>query len=250
MTWHLSLDAMGQTITIESRFNGPEDSANGGYTCGLVARLIEGPAEVTLRQPPPIERELSLERDGDRVVLLDGDTLVAEGVPTDVDWDVPDSVSLAEAEAAVSESYFLKRPRPFVTCFVCGPDRPARDGLELYPGPVPGRELIAATWEPDESLGGEPAVVAREIVWASLDCPTSGPVGNRPGPDGSLRPIVLARLAADIRAPVEIGQPHVVTAWPIEIDGRKRHAGSALFTADGELLASARALWIELRQSD
>jgi hypothetical protein len=37
-------------------------------------------------------------------------------------------------------------------------------------------------------------------------------------------------------------------AWRIALDGRKRHAGSALFTARGELLASARAVWIELKE--
>ena len=37
-------------------------------------------------------------------------------------------------------------------------------------------------------------------------------------------------------------------AWPIEIDGRKRHAGSAVLTAEGEVLATARALLVEPRQ--
>ena len=50
-------------------------------------------------------------------------------------------------------------------------------------------------------------------------------------------------LAAD----VEAARPHVIVSWPIAVDGRKRHAGSAIFTADGELRAYARALWIELR---
>jgi hypothetical protein len=131
---------------------------------------------------------------------------------------------------------------------VCGIDREAGEGLEIYPGPVAGREgLHAGTWTPDESLGDGSGHVRPEVVWASLDCPTSSPVANRPAPDGTLRPIVLARLAADLRAPIEVGVEYVVTAWPIEVDGRKRHSGSALFTAGGELLASARALWIELR---
>jgi hypothetical protein len=38
-----------------------------------------------------------------------------------------------------------------------------------------------------------------------------------------------------------------VIAWPIEIDGRKRHAGSAVLSRDGEALAVARALLIEPR---
>ena len=235
-------------VVIASRFNGPPDSANGGYTCGLLARAIDGPAEVTLRRPPPLERELRTQPDGDRVLLLDDEDLVAEAVPVEPDWRVPEPVSPDDARAAIAGSTFLHRPRPFPTCFVCGNDRTAGDGLEIYPGPVAGpEELHAGTWTPDASVTGDDGRVPDEIVWASLDCPTSSPVANRPQPDGTLRPIVLARLAVDIRAPVEAGVEYVVTAWPIEVDGRKRHSGSALFTPDGDPLASARALWIELR---
>jgi hypothetical protein len=236
------------SIVIDSRFNGPPDSANGGYTCGLLAAAVDGPAEVTLRQPPPLERELSVAHDGDRVLLLDGDGLVAEAVALAPDWRVPEPVSLDVARAAVPGSAFLVRPRPFPTCFVCGNDRAARDGLEIFTGAVAARDdLHAATWTPDASLADASGDVRPEVVWASLDCPTSSPVANRPAPDGTLRPIVLARLAVDVRAPIPIEHEYVVTSWPISVDGRKRHAGSALFTPDGELLASARALWIELR---
>ena len=36
-------------------------------------------------------------------------------------------------------------------------------------------------------------------------------------------------------------------AWPISADGRKREAGSAVLSPDGEVLARAHALLIELR---
>ena len=46
-------------VMIPRRFNGPPDSGNGGYSCGVVAALLDAPAvEVTLRAPPPLEREL------------------------------------------------------------------------------------------------------------------------------------------------------------------------------------------------
>jgi hypothetical protein len=60
---------------------------------------------------------------------------------------------------------------------------------------------------------------------------------------------VLARLAARVDAPVLAGERHVVIGWPIEVDGRKRHAGSALLSGGGEILAAADALLIEPRQS-
>jgi hypothetical protein len=40
------------------------------------------------------------------------------------------------------------------------------------------------------------------------------------------------------------GHEHVVVGWPLGADGRKQHAGSAVFTSGGELLAASRALLI------
>ena len=47
-----------RAMIVPGRFNGPPDSGNGGYTCGLVAGLLGEVAEVTLRLPPPLDREL------------------------------------------------------------------------------------------------------------------------------------------------------------------------------------------------
>jgi hypothetical protein len=60
---------------------------------------------------------------------------------------------------------------------------------------------------------------------------------------------VLARLAARVDGAVTAGEEHVVIAWPVAVDGRKRWAGAAVLSADGERLAVAQALMIELRQS-
>ena len=66
-------------VTIERRYRGPLTSANGGYACGrLAAHVVADEVEVTLRLPPPLERPLAVERDGELVRLLDGDALVAE----------------------------------------------------------------------------------------------------------------------------------------------------------------------------
>jgi len=51
-------------------------------------------------------------------------------------------------------------------------------------------------------------------------------------------------MAVVIDAPVRTGEPHVVIGWPIMADGRKLHAGSALFDASGRVLARSRQLWI------
>ena len=59
--------------------------------------------------------------------------------------------------------------------------------------------------------------------------------------------IVLASLAADLRALVAVGEPHVIGSWRIERDGRKCFSGVALWDAAGHVCAAGRALWIELR---
>jgi hypothetical protein len=237
---------VSEEVTIAPRFRGPPDSANGGYTCGVLARFIEGPAvEVSLRAPPPLGRPLSVTGDADRVVVRDGDTLVADGEPLDsLDLDPPGPVGFDEAEAA-SRASPLHQHHPFSTCFVCGPDREPGDGLRLIPGPVDGRDVVAGIWIPDPSLVGDEGAIPSEIEWATLDCPS----GNAammlvPG----LGVSVLARLATRLIAPVDPGVPHVGVGWVLGRDGRKVQSGSALFTADGELVGIGRALWIELRR--
>lgn len=54
-------------------------------------------------------------------------------------------------------------------------------------------------------------------------------------------------MTARVVSPVAAGEEHVVIAWPIEVDGRKRLAGSAVLNAHGDVLAAAKALLIEPR---
>jgi hypothetical protein len=213
-------------LTIDARFRGPDTSGNGGYTCGLVAGLVDGDAEVTLRLPPPLDRPLRVERDGDRLAVLDGEAVVAEAKPTRVELELPAAVSFAAAEAAALPHGDPESPFPH--CFVCGRDR--EDGLRLFPGAVPGRDLVAAPWIPAESRP--------ELVWAALDCPGaygSGAVGR-----GT---VVLGRLAAHVERLPEVAERCTVVGWSLGEDGRKVYAGTALFSGE-EPLAWARATWI------
>ena len=241
------------SIVIASRFNGPPDSGNGGYTAGLIAKALGGgPAEVTLRAPAPLERELAIAHDDGRVRLLDGETVVAEARRIDeLHATPPPPVTPAEAAAAEPKGPFFDAGRPFRRCFVCGPDRDEGDGLRIFAAPVEGknvdgRPVFAAVWTPPESLAGPDGPLPEELVWAALDCPTSGPVANDPSQPG-YRPIVLGRYAARVDREVIPGETYVVLSWPLAVDGRKREAAAALFTVGGELCALSRALWIELR---
>ena len=217
-------------MRIPARFNGPPRSANGGYTCGLVAGLLDGEAEVTLRVPPPLDRELDVVRADGRVELRDGETLVAQGERVLVDVEVPAPVSVADAEAA-SARYAGFAHHAYPTCFTCGPER--EDGLEIYAGPVAERDgVVASTWTPAE----EPAP---EVVWAALDCPSGWAVD-----DFQREGVLLGRMAARVDRLPASGEPLVVLGWRIGEEGRKRYAGSALVTAEGDALARSHSTWI------
>jgi hypothetical protein len=212
-------------VIIPPRYNGPTDSANGGYAAGLVSEALGGGFEVTLLRPPPVGVDLDLVGHE----LKQGDVLIAEARRNTVPFDAPAPVSLEEAETASSRfAGFMHHAYP--TCFTCGPARD--DGLGIFPGPVEGRDgIVAAPWTPEE--------VRPEIIWAALDCPSGWAVDDF-GREG----VLLGRMAAVIHELPQKGVAFVVIGWPVGEDGRKRQAGSALFSAEGDLLAAARSTWI------
>lgn len=218
----------------DRRFRGPLTSANGGYACGRLAAYVDAPeVEVTLRLPPPVERPLEVRRTREAVLLLDGDALVAEARPSAVDLEAPASVSLDDARAAAKRHVRVGDPL-FHECFVCG-IRAEEDGLGVYAGSVHGRDsVLAAPVSFPEA--------APEIVWAAIDCPGAYAVGA--AGRGS---IVLGRMTARVDRVPGVGETCVAVAWPLGEESRKLFAGTALFTAGGELLATARQTWIEPR---
>lgn len=233
-------------MEIERRYCGPATSANGGYACGVVAALVDGDAEVTLRAPPPLDRPLTLARTDGGAELRDGDQLIATAVPTTLALAPPPPVSFAEAERA-AERYPWRQggDHPYPRCFVCGPERGAGDGLRIFPGAVADRTVAAAPFVPDAALGDADGRVRREIVWATLDCPSW--FGFHCFHEWREGAILLGRLAARIVDRPRLGERCVAQGWFIERDGRKIHCGSALFSDGGALYAIARATWIVLK---
>jgi len=238
----------GHTVVIERRFHGPPGSGHGGYTCGLLARELDGAVQVSLRSPPPLDRPLAIERDGDESLLLcDGTTIVAKAQPTALDLDPPPPPSFHDAQEASRRCMGFVH-HPFPTCFACGPNRAAGEGLRLFPGPVEGHGpvedhgLVACTWRPDRGLADGDGAVRPEFVWAALDCPTAFACDL----DG--HPIVLAQLAGRLDRPIRANEPLVITAWRTGCEGRKQHSACAISTPDGETVAASKALWIALRE--
>jgi hypothetical protein len=234
---------VSESLSIPRRFNGPLDSGNGGYCSGVVAGFIEGPAEVSLRRPVPLDTPLDVVQEDDGSLrVLDGEALVVEAHSApELDVEVPAPVSPHQAREAAAR-YRGSSDGVFSRCFVCGPAR--EDAFGVFAGEVEGRQLVASPWTPPSWTADAAGSVVPEFVWAVLDCPTYFALYMR----GDLPMSVLARLAVRIDAPVVGGEEHVVMAWPIGAEGRKRHAGAAVLSPDGEPLAAARALLIEPRE--
>jgi len=229
------------SIVIPRRFNGPPNSGNGGYVCGRVAQFLPGPVRVRLRTPPPLEHELTVTATGDEAHVFDGDRLVAEAKRVD-DFriDVPAAPTFAQANVA-SKSYVGFTRHVLPTCFVCGPQRAEGDGMRIFAGPTEHDAVLAAPWVPHESLADASGRVPPEFLWAALDC--AGGFAIMP-PEDQL--ILLGELSARLDGDVKVGEPCVVVAWPLGVEGRKRLAGTAILSASGVTVATARATWIEI----
>jgi hypothetical protein len=227
-------------VVIPRSCNGAVDSGNGGYSCGTFAALIDGPADVSLRRPVPVDRELTVTLEAGGARVLDGTDVVALVEPAgELALDVP-RVTPEEARAA-SAGYRGSGYEVFARCYVCGLER--GDALGVFAGAVPGRAVVASPWTPPFWAGDARGHVLPEHVWAVMDCPTY--FAAHLGEDSTMS--FLVRMGARLHAPVVAGIEHVVVAWPLGVDGRKRHAASAVLTAEGEVLALARVLLVEAR---
>jgi hypothetical protein len=239
------------SVTIDKRFCGPPNSANGGYVSGLLASAMGGSGEVTLRAPPPLDRRLDLVAAADGTVeLRDAQTVLATGRPRLLDIGGIPGASLAEATAAAGRTAFADpSTHPLPGCFVCGPGRARGDGLRIFVGPLAARSLhqpeaVASPWTPSPDLAGENGSVGCEFVWAALDCPSGFACQARQSGMSGKEPILLGRMAAQIKQCPKPGEKCVIVAWPTGRDGRKLFANSALLAADGKLLAIAQATWV------
>ncbi|MBW8486160.1 hypothetical protein [Actinomadura parmotrematis] len=222
-------------MIIDKRFHGPDGSGNGGYVAGLLAAHVDSDTvTVSLRTPPPLDTELRVSPADDRWLgawLWNGDELVAEALTGAIVVPPVPAVAFARAERAGAAA-LSSEDHPFPRCFVCGPDRDPGDGLRLAVGPV-GEGTVAAAWRPA-------GPVTPELVWAALDCP-GGLAFDLAG-----RAAVLGTMTARVLGLPEPGEECVVMGRARSREGRKLHAATALYGADGGLLGRAEQIWIEV----
>lgn len=231
-------------LVLGERYNGPPDTANGGYACGRVAAYVDGPASVRLSSPPPLDTPLPVLRDGDgRVRVTHDGAIVAEARPLAgrLDVAVP-AVPTYDDCLLARERHPARGVRHLLSdCFVCGPER--HDGLGVTPGPLAGAPgLLAAPFAPPEREADAHGGLSAAYVWAALDCPSFPATALAAG-----RMAVLGQLEADVRRTVRVGERLSVVGWTLEENGRKYRTGSAVLAEDGSTVGVARATWIALR---
>ncbi|MFC9627432.1 hypothetical protein ACFTXM_48375 [Streptomyces sp. NPDC056930] len=225
-----------RTVRIPARYNGPPDTANGGYACGTFAKLAADhqrpPVAVALLVAPRLDHALEFRPGTRRSQIWDGDRLIATMTTAAAEFPAVKAVPL-QAAAEASGHYRGHVGHPFPTCFVCGVSREPTDGFPVAPGEVPGAPgIVACPWTPTAALSDRP-----ELVWSVLDCPggwTADPIRE---------PMVLTRMIAVLRRPPRPLAPHVVVARRWRRQGRTAAVGTALYDDRGELVAKATAMW-------
>ncbi|MEZ0577989.1 hypothetical protein [Nocardioides sp. MH1] len=229
-----------EPLIVPQRFHGPPRSGNGGWTAGALAERLSAradtPVTVALRLPPPLDRPLPIAEGEAGIVATDDGRTVAEAR---VDSATPTPVEATTVEVATDAQtrYAGFRGHPFPTCFACGPERAEGDGLHVFPGRLADDPLrVATVWTPYD--------VTVPITWAALDCTSGWAAGVEE------RPMVLGTMTAQVlRLPLS-GQPHVSVGTLLGVEGRKARTASSLYTADGELLATAEQVWITINPDD
>ncbi len=229
-------------VIIDKRFCGPKTSGNGGYSAGLFAQAVDGPAAVMLKSPPPLNTPIELRPGADGAYdAVCGEAIVAQITPADVSVETPDVLDEA-AVAAARENFLIDAGGEHLLpyCFVCGDKRDEGDGLRIFAGPAPDSDINADFWTPSADLAGEDGLVKPEFLWAALDCPSAFALRN------GLGLALLGRLAVDIKRRPQAGEALIAAAWRTGKDGRKHYSSSALYDEVGEVIAAANAVWIEL----
>jgi hypothetical protein len=207
---------------------------------------------VTLRRPPPLDTPVPATESDGTTVAADGTGPVAEARRSDSALIEVEAVDVASARGAEA-SYAGWVSHPFTTCFTCGPDRAAGDGLRIFPGPVDdldGAPRVAAAWTPDPSTAedwhayeDDHRRASLPVTWAALDCPGGWTA------DLGTSPAVLGRMTARIDALPLVGEEHVVVGLFRGREGRKIHTAATLYDSDNRVVATAEHVWITIDPS-
>ena len=231
-------------VIVGPQFRGPPNSGNGGYVCGLLAsRLLNPTVTAVLRAPIAIDTPLRIriEQGVAKLTSPTGDLIAEARATYGADLPIPPTPPTLAA-AALAGQHFVGLTRTFhPVCFTCATDLEDGHGLRVFVGQLVGEAdgVVAGTWTPHVNFANPDGLASHEAVWGALDCPGSVAWVTQGGGAG-----LLGTMTCEILRRPMAGEPCIVMAWPLEQSGRKSVAGTALFSAGGELMARSRQVWI------
>lgn len=227
-------------IRIPSFFNGLSDAAQGGVASGLFAQHVGGTASVRLRARIPLDVDLDaqLGPDGALSVSWDG-RLVA--TPTRIPpfrHDPPVRPAFIDALEAALRHPLRGIRHPFSDCVVCSPTR--ADGLGVVFGTARGLpDVLVAPLRAADGFVTD-GRLRPEALWGALDC-TSFPADLLRSRSFAL----TGQLTAHLERPVAADERLIVVGWRTGRGTRSHPTASAVLDEAGNVVASARAVWVQ-----
>ena len=228
-------------MIINSRFNGPPNSGNGGYVGGLMAKQLGDTVEVTLLKPPPLNQELSMAWSENTMELSHQNRLIAKAVNATMDLQPPVIPSMADAVLCETR-YPGYQKHVFPECFVCGPARGENDGLRLFTGLSGSKDYVAAPFRTFKDLYDDEGFMLTEFIWSALDCPGAYAITQI----DTEKHLVLGRMTVAVNDAIHIDEKLIVMGWYEGSEGKKNYSGTAIINSDGVVKAVGDAIWIEI----
>ena len=238
------------TFSIPRQFCGPPFSSNGGYFCGIVASFFDRPVEIRLKAPPPLDTEMTIQRESDKARVFALGKLIAEVRPSDVQPKPAPYISMEDAIRCSNTGLEGSRiNHPFPGCFVCGPDRSEGDGMHVFTGPKTGTPLYGAKWHAHPAWSSNGTDIDAHYVWSALDCPSSGPAFSTSVTPGSNVAYVLGTLSIHIHQLPKVGNDYAIVCATDESHERLYRTRVSLYASDQSLLATGAAVWVQVPRS-
>lgn len=228
-------------IRIGGWFQGPTGVGQGGWTAHRFASRIAGPVTTAIRAPIPLETDLAVVGGDGRWELVGPDGIVHMVAEV---WEpaYADTAAIEIGEAAEARRRFgeLVTDHPVPFCFSCGIQH---DSMNVHAGPL-GDDRFATDWTvPDWAVDADGGVDSGAL-WAAIDCCAAWWVGF----SRERRVAYTVQYAVEERLPLEPGATYALVGWAgdadAEWDGRKRHAASSAFDADGRCVARSVSFWV------
>ncbi len=237
---------LGEPIRVGRWFQGPTGSGQGGWTAHRLASRLSGPVTMAIRAPIPLDADLHVVGGEGRWELIDehGVTIMIADAWEPAFADTP-AVTIAAAREARSGFADLITEHPVPFCFSCGTQH---DSMRVHAAPLPDGRFASDWTVPD--WAATDGAVDTGTLWAALDCCAAWWVGW----SQEQRLAFTVQYAVEQTAPLEPGATYALVAWGGDgasgWQGRKRHAASAAFDADGRCVARSVSLWVAPRSPD